>query len=149
MANKPVPIIGSVILVLIPVIALIVVLRLPSSEVEFGRSVLRGLAHGRTSVMPAIDWEHLRALEINIGETYQQLPTETERANYRIVFIRNFSEAFRRTGTRVSQFKNWRIASKRAGQVTVAVDHPTQPHTLLMHVTTAGKKQLVSLQWQS
>lgn len=131
------------------IILLIGFLYIRSREINFCRNVFSDLMQGRFWAVNYIDWEHLKALDMNVGETFSRLPNEKERRNYKKAFIRSLAVGFSRTGTKIGDFSNWRILSKDSEKIIAAADYIKYKKTLLLTFTKSkiGKK-LVSLQWQ-
>ena len=148
MDQSPRPIVGSVVLVLCVLAVGAFVVRLRGSDVDFCRTLLHALATGQPGSARHIDWNHLQALQTNVGQTYAALPSEQERANYRRAFVQYFAEGFQAGGVSVDTFTHWRIHAREAGQVVVAVDNAAGTRTLLMRVTATGAQKLTGLQWQ-
>ena len=84
----------------------------PKDDVAFCRGVFQDLANGRRSVERRIAWEQFHVMGVNVGGTYLQQRTERDRTRYRMLFIRNFSEQFKKNGGRVGEFGPWRLAKE-------------------------------------
>ena len=123
-------------------------LGLGKQDVVFCRKVFTGLARGKPSVQRQIDWEHLKAMDVDVGSTYQSLPTDLDRAKYREKFVRAFSTAFKFSGSLSAHFVNWRIEERLRDTVIVAADFPRRRQTLLLVIPASGKKQLVGVRWK-
>ena len=133
--------------IVVAVLAVFLV-RLGRGEVAFCRGVLAHLAQGRQSVQRQIDWDHLQALEVNVGEAYARLPNAREQEQYRRAFVQQFAVAFQRTGAAPKDFTGWRIAERSGPRIVVAADYPSKRRTLLLQVSGGWKKRVVGIQWQ-
>lgn len=142
------PVMGTIVLLLLAAAAAVFIMRISQSEVGFCREVLKGLAEGKPSVKGRIAWERLRALDVDVGATYQALPNEVERSKYRQAFVLSFSQGFRRQGGSVKAFQRWRVHERRGTQVVVAADYPAKQKTLLMGIPASGPRKLETIQWQ-
>lgn len=146
--DQKIPMIGYAMLGLVAIAGVAFVARASRSEVGFCREVLKGLAEGKPSVKGRIAWERLRALDVDVGATYQALPNEEERAKYRQAFVLSFSQGFRQQGGAVKAFQRWRVHERRGTQVVVAADYVSKQKTLLMGIPASGPKKLETIQWQ-
>lgn len=143
------PVMGTIVLLLLVAAAAVFIMRISHSEVGFCREVLKGLAEGRSSVKQRIAWERLRALDVDVGATYQALPNEEERSKYRQAFVLSFSQGFRHAGGVPSGFVNWRVHGRSGKQLVIAADYPAKQKTLLMGIPAAGSKKVETIQWQN
>ena len=142
------PVIGSIALAILAAVVLVVIARIVQSDVAFCREVFRGLVEGKPSVQRRIDWEHLSALNVNVGATYTRLPNDQERADYRRTFIEHFSKGFRQVGGTTAGFRHWRVLARKDQKVVVAADYEAKQKTLLMSVPASGTRKLETIQWQ-
>jgi hypothetical protein len=124
------------------------VLQAGKRDVAFCQALFEDLASGKPSAQKRIDWEHLQALDVNVGATYASLPNEQERAKYRQAFVDSFSKGFRGAQGRVGAFTRWRIHERADDQVVVAADYAGKDKTLLLAVPASGNKRLEGIQWQ-
>lgn len=118
-----------------------------SAEVQFCRKTFTDLTKGRRGVQEHIRWERLRALGLDVGQSYSMLKSQQDQRRYQTEFISGFANGFQRTGTRAGAFVNWRIQQRRDKTVTVAADLPTHRKTLLFEVSTDGTRQLEGIRW--
>ena len=141
---------GSVVLVLVVATMVMAAVRLTHRDAAFCRQVLRDLVSSRLSVGRSIDWEHLNALELNVGETYRQLPNAEERQRYQMAFVENFSKAFRDAQGDVDAFGRWRILEREGNTTRVAADYLTANRTLVLTIADIGwgRQRIEALQWQ-
>ena len=149
MERKTTPMIGiAVLLMAIGVIAVFVMPRI-GNHVEFSRRVFQGLVEGKPGVDRDIEWQHLKALGVDVGAAYVKLPNDQERLQYRKAFIQQCSEGFRRVGGKPEAFVRWRTQGRtNDGRVVVATDYEAKNKTLLLDVSGGWRKQVVSIQWQ-
>lgn len=119
-----------------------------NQPVPFGRRVFEGLVNGQQAIHRAIDWEHLKAFDTDVGATYAKLPNEREKADYRRAFIERCAAGFRQGGGSVRAFTNWRVEERTGEQVVVAADYSAKQSTLLLSLTTQWPAQLRGLEWQ-
>ena len=145
--NRLDPALGYVIVTMAFVAALVFGLKWLRRDVEFCRSVFRGLVNGSASVEQHIDWEHLRGLNVDVGATYTKLSTPLDRTQYREKFVEAFSKGFQLTGARSSSFVNWRVADRQADTITVAADYPSKKKTLLFVIPSVGTKRIEAIRW--
>ena len=117
-------------------------------DVRFCRDVLTDLARGRQSAQARIDWDRLKALDVDVGATYAKLPNEQEKRQYRQAFIANFATGFSQSGARLDGFANWRVQSDQAGDRVVAADYKPKQKTLLFRISGAWRKRLEAMQWE-
>jgi hypothetical protein len=125
-------------------IGVFVVNRLLENDVKACRRIFTALAHGNPKIRESIDWEHLKMLDTDIGESYKNLPNLYEKSLYQVVFIQHFAEGFRQGGADVKYFTNWR----QQGDGVVAADYPSQSKTLRFQLSPGEPRQLRGLQWQ-
>ena len=149
MEAQGMPIAGSIALALIVAAGVVFVLRARASELRVCRDVLRGLIDGSPSIGRSIDWEHLRALGVDVGATYRQLPNERERAGYRQAFIEQFANGFRRASGVADGFRAWRVQRRADAAVVVAADYEAKHRTLLMSVSSARSQKVEKMEWVS
>ena len=143
--TKQAPVTGSLLLILAMAGLATAGARLIRTEVGFCRDAFAGLAQGRLSAERQVDWEHLQAMGVDVGETYRRLPNAQERRQYRQAFIGQFAGGFASSGATTRAFTNWR----RAGGRLVAADYPAKQKTLLCGVSGSWiTRRIVSLQWQ-
>ena len=148
MEPRRIPVMGSIALALIVAAGVVFVLRARTSELRVCRDVLRGLIDGSPSIGRSIDWEHLRALGVDVGATYRRLPNERERAGYRQAFIEQFTEGFHQARGVADGFRAWRVQQRADAAVVVAADYEAKRQTLLMSVSASEPKRVEGIQWQ-
>lgn len=148
METKRTPLIGYAVWLMVAAIVLLFVLRLSQGEVAFCRNVFRNLVNGSQSAQRHIDWEHLKAVGVDVGKTYTELPNDQARAQYRKAFVSNFAMGFRRTEGNLGAFRRWRVQGRDGDRIVVAADYETKQTTLLLSIPASGKKQLEAIQWQ-
>ena len=115
------------------------------SDVRLCRRVLVQLVNANPSVSRVIDWDHLQALEVNVGATHAVLPTRQEQMNYEQAFIRSFAEGFRKSGGQLSAFTHWRAEPDG----TVSADYPAKHKTLVFRLTGSGRHQVDGIVWRA
>lgn len=130
-------------------LAVAVVLRALEPPQRMCQRALSALAGSRQSAARFLDWEHLTALEVDVGAQYLALPNAQERSRYRLFFIRGFGAGFKEAGATPATFINWRVEGDADGRAVVAADHATQQKTLLLHVRPVflGKK-IDRIEWK-
>lgn len=141
---------SSVVLGLIVVTVVVGTLRFVHRDVTVCREVLRGLVTGRFAAQRSMDWEHLEALGLDVGETYRRLPNAEERQRYQRAFVENFSKAFREAQGRLDAFTRWRIVSREGQTTLVAADYAAANRTLVFTITDSGwgRRRVEAFQWQ-
>ena len=149
MNARQTPVIGSAALLMAIGAIAVFVMRGSGNDVEVCRRVFQGLAEGRPGVHRRIDWERLKALDVDVGAAYAALPNDQERAGYRRAFIERFSAGFRGTGGSSDAFVRWRAQGRADdGRVVVAADYAAKQKTLLLRLSGGWNKKLVGIQWQ-
>lgn len=148
MGKPNAPIIGSIALVLVIAGVLLLALRVRESDAAACRAILTGLAQGKSFVARRIDWNHLTAMGVNVGETYTKLPDDKQRADYRQAFVTQFARGFQQSGARPKDFVRWRLERREQDRVVIAVDYPAKKKTLLMSLPSSGTKKLEDIRWQ-
>jgi hypothetical protein len=138
------PILG----VLIVSAGVVFAVRASGSDVTFCRSALENLARGKPAAQRQIDWTRLKALDVDVGAAYSQLPSEQEQRDYRRAFIARFADGFRQGGGKLDAFSQWRVAEPKDGMTVVAADVPATQRTLLFQISKASGRKLVGIQWQ-
>ncbi len=118
-------------------------------DVGFCQGVLRDLVWGRQKVERVIDWNHLHALGVNLGASYETLPDEKARASYRKMFVKGFAQGFERIKGRRADFQRWRVYKRDATQTVVAVDDIRHKKTLLFQIPASGQRRLEGIEWQA
>lgn len=120
---------------------------LSKGDVGTCRDLFRGLAKGRQLVAGHIDWEHFKALDADVGVAYAKLSTNTDRRQYRMAFIAAFAKGFSMVGAKPDAFVNWRLHERTPTTAVIAADYAGKQKTLLVTMSTVGKKQLQEIQW--
>jgi len=120
------------------------------ADVDFTRRVFAGFIKGRQSVQDMVDWERLKGMGVDVGQTYSGLPNGTERADYRRAFISTSALAYRQRRVGLSSFINWRLYGKKGDSVIVACDCKGTDKTILFTFskTEDGKRRLVGMKWE-
>lgn len=95
-----------------------------TADASFARSTFESLAKGDTAVQDRIDWPTLTSLGENVGLRYSEIPTETEKAQFRSGFITQFAASFRDNGGSIESFTNWRVTFSDPTRSEVAADSP-------------------------
>ena len=142
------PIAGSIALAFIIAAGAVFVMRDRASELRVCQDVLRGLIDGNPRINRSIAWERLRALGVDVGSAYRQLPNEQERSAYQRAFIALFAQGFRRANGQANGFSRWRVQRRAGERVIVAADYEPHHRTLLLTVPASGPKRIESMQWQ-
>ncbi len=141
-------IVGYVVAVITILAAVALWMRWSNQEVEFCHRVLGDLVHGRQAAQRSIDWEHLKAMGVDVGAAYALLPDDKARAKYRETFIKGFAEGFRRINGQMSAFAHWRIYKRETDSTIVATDDTRHKKTLLFTIPATGAKQIEGIQWE-
>lgn len=114
-------------------------------DVRFCRTVFVKLVKGDQSVGNAIDWDHLKALDVDVSATYAQLPNFEAKAAYRQAFIKNFAEGFHKSSGKLEEFTSWH--TERDG--SIAVEYPAKKRTLVFRLSPEGKRRLTGIAWKA
>jgi hypothetical protein len=122
--------------------------RLTTGEARSAQRLLGRLARGEVSASRTIAWERLQAMGVDVAGTYAKLPNEQERRGYRQAFITQFAAGFAKMSGSLDRFRNWRVASREAGTVTVAADVTDAQRTLVMTFSKGWGRKLVGMRWQ-
>ena len=130
------------------IVFFILSLGIPKGEVSFCRNIFKGLTEGRQSIQKSIDWENLKALGLDIGATYNQLPDAKEKQDYRREFIKNLSASFRGAGARFAAFSNWRKYKHSGIDTIIAADYQAKARTILFVFSGYGNKKLTAILWE-
>ncbi|KPK98527.1 MAG: hypothetical protein AMJ95_03995 [Omnitrophica WOR_2 bacterium SM23_72] len=118
-------------------------------DVQLARRIFNEMCAGRKSVENLIDWQTLKAVDIDVGSTYSQFRTENDKKDYRKAFLYNFSGSFKSAGGRTSNFFNWRLKAKDAASTIVAADTAGQGKVILFTITKiAGQRKLTAINWE-
>ena len=112
-------------------------------DVKLCKRVLTGLIQGNQAVRQHIDWDHLTALDVDVGATYTQIQDAQEQAIYQRMFVQKFAEGFAQASADASVFTGWRAQ----GDGTVTVDYPAKSKTLVFRLSESGK-QIAGVAWQ-
>ena len=120
-----------------------VIWSLMGQDVRLCKRVFAGLVQGDQSVRKHIDWEHLKALDVDVGTDYTKLPSADEQAAYQQGFVRSFSEGFVRSKADPAGFAGWRAQSDG----TVTVEYPAKRKTVVFQLSENGK-QVSGLAWK-
>lgn len=95
-----------------------------AGDASFARTTFLSLARGDTAVQSKIDWPTLVSLGQNVGAAYVNIPSETEKQEFRNAFVTQFSSSFRENGGSVDNFTNWRVTFHDSLRTEVAADSP-------------------------
>ncbi len=76
-----------IIVVSIIILGITFLIGLKNQDVNFCRSVLKGMTQGSYAVEKHFDWDNFVFFQMDIGTIYRRLPSEAERRNYKTVFI--------------------------------------------------------------
>lgn len=139
-------ILERIIIIAIVIAPLLFIYNFTNKEVNFCRSVFNGLIKGSYFVHRHIDWRNFKALDVDIGKAFLQLPNEYERTNYKKAFIKSFSIGFQNTGAKFSSFSNWRIFSRDKASLIIAAENRLKGKTLLFVISKSAKQRLLGLQ---
>ena len=91
-------------------------------DLTFAKSTFESLARGDSATIEKIDWAILQSLGQNVGVSYVQIPSETEKVNFQKAFVTQFSASFREAGGTPDQFENWRVSYHDDLKTEVAAD---------------------------
>ena len=138
----------GIILISLAVIFIIFLRAKPKNDLELCRDIFWGFVEGRQSLQNYIDWEHLRALGLDVGATYRKLPNPKEKEDYRREFYKNFSVSFKRNAGRFEAFTNWRIYEKAALGTIIAADYKLKSKTALFTLSGFENKKLTNIKWE-
>ena len=116
-------------------------------DIYFAQSTFENLVRANQGAQNAIQWDSFTGMGLNVGKNYLRLPDELQRKTFRKAFITSFSDGFRKIGGKLSAFGNWRVYSKDAKTMTVAVDYTTYGKTLLFTFSRQPRK-LTSVEWE-
>jgi hypothetical protein len=119
------------------------------NDVQLTRRIFNGLCRGNQGVQSLIDWETLKAVEMDVGQPYSMLRNEKEKADYKKAFFYNFAFSFKAAGGRTTNFFNWRVKSKDALSSVVAADTAGQGKVILFTLTHRNnKRKLTAINWE-
>lgn len=111
-------------------------------DLTFAKNAFESLARGESSATEKIDWPTLQSLGQNVGATYVQIPSETEKVNFQRAFVAQFSAAFREAGGSPDKFENWRVSYHDDLKTEVAAD--SAGGTVTIVVTERDDKERIS-----
>ena len=118
------------------------------TDVQLARRIFNGLCSGKQGVQNLIDWQTLKAMGVDVGQSYSNIVSEKERSDYRKVFFYNLSYAFRAAGGNVSKFSNWRVKGRGGDNTVVAADIPSGKALLLTLSNKGSARKLIAIEWQ-
>lgn len=95
-----------------------------AGDVSFAQSTFISLAKGDSAAQENIDWATFTALGDNVGAKYNQIPTETEKAQFRTEFVTGFATSFRQSGGSVDVFSNWKVIFHDSTRTEVTAESP-------------------------
>lgn len=95
-----------------------------TGDATFARETFVSLAKGDTAVQSKIDWGTFTAMGQDVGGQYNAIPTETEKQEFRNLFVTQFATSFRQSGGSVDKFNNWRVTFNDSTRTEVAADSP-------------------------
>lgn len=111
-------------------------------DLSFAKDTFESLARGDSAAMEKIDWSMLQSLGQNVGASYVQIPSETEKVNFQKAFVAQFSASFREAGGSPDQFENWRVSYHDDLKTEVAAD--SAGGTVTITVTERDGRERVS-----
>lgn len=111
-------------------------------DLTFAKSTFESLARGDSATIEKIDWATLQSLGQNVGASYVQIPSETEKINFQKAFVTQFSASFREAGGSPDQFENWRVSHHDDLKTEVAAD--SAGGTVTITVTERDGRERVS-----
>lgn len=118
------------------------------TDTQLSRRILNGLCSGNQRVQGLIDWEKLKAVGVDVGESYSKIIAEKERQDYRKAFFYNCAFSFRAAQGKISTFSNWRVSNRTDNTTIVATDTPAGKVLLLTLANISGKRKLIAIEWQ-
>ena len=142
------PVLEYIILIVVLIAAGVLFLQIKNQEINLCRYIFNGLTNRVYAAEKFIDWENLKALDVDVGAFYTRLADEKDKGGYRKEFIRNFSVGFAKAGGRLNLFTNWRIWYRDSNKVIVAADYSGYNKTILFTLSKFGKIKLTSIQWR-
>gem|GEM_PF-1694518 len=95
-----------------------------AGDVSFARSAFTALAKGDTKAQEMIDWPTFTAPGENVAAKYNDIPTETEKAQFRSEYVTGFATSFRQTGGSVDAFTNWTVSFHDSTRTEVTAQSP-------------------------
>lgn len=108
------------------------------SDAEFCRALFGDLAGGRIFAQKHLDWENLNMLGTDLGEVYQKLPNDKERADYRTSFIKGYAKGFKYSKMSTRDFTNWKTYDIRGDRVIVTCDEAKNKRKIFLTITKKG-----------
>ncbi len=111
-------------------------------DLTFAKGTFESLARGDSAAMEKIDWSMLQSLGQNVGASYVQIPSETEKVNFQKAFVAQFSASFREAGGSPDQFENWRVSYHDDLKTEVAAD--SAGGTVTITVTERDGRERIS-----
>lgn len=119
------------------------------SDLAFCRDVFKGLTQGRLSAVEKyIDWGALKAMGVDVGDTYKKLPDAKEKTEYRKSFVVNLSKGFKNAGGNFIDFTNWRVYKRDSLKTIIAADYNKKGKKILLTVYGYEKRKITAIQWE-
>jgi hypothetical protein len=144
--KKDIPILEYTLLIAIVMGALVFFIHMKNENTDFCRKVFNGLVKGSYAVQKFIDWEKLKAMNVDVGATYIKFTTEKQRSDYKQAFIKYLSLGFKQTGSKLDLFTNWRAYDRYTDKTVVAADY--RGKIILFTISRDGKRKLIAIQWK-
>jgi hypothetical protein len=119
----------------------------PYSDVGFCRSTFLGLIKGNQGVQGRISWEEFKAMGVDIGSTYVQLPTDSEKKDYRKAFITKCAKGFYMAGGNIRHFVDWRIYEESNKNFVVAARYKRTDKILFVTARRGARTKVIAINW--
>lgn len=139
----------GVIAIIALVIFLIFSFLVRKSDTAFCHDVFKGLTQGRLSAVEKyIDWGALKAMGVDVGDTYKKLPNAKEKENYRKAFVANLSKSFKNAGGSPRDFTNWRVYERGSLKTIVVADYNKKGKKMLLTIYGYEKRKITAIEME-
>ncbi len=147
MNNEYKKVLGFVLIILALILAVYLYRQQPN-DIELCRGIFQGFVEGKQDMEKFVDWEHLKALGLDVGATYSKLANAKEKEAYRREFYKSFARGSRQAGGKFQAVTNWRIYQKGGLETVVSADYNLKSKTVLFTLFESGGKKLINIQWE-
>jgi hypothetical protein len=117
------------------------------SDVGFCRSTFIGLLKGNQGIADRIAWDELKAMDVDVGATYRQLPTDKEKRDYRKAFVTRCAKGFYMTAGKVKDFVEWHLFQESNKEFVVTARYLRVNKNIYITAVRGVRTRIIAINW--